>query len=216
MITARTQEKRRELQADEDDATLRRPLTKDQNRENIVCAYDDLMDVVNFLFMPDWGCVHLRSEWFLSSKSNTKMPTSFTDEHEPCGSKCYICNEDYKESMLPIVHQGAVDFLDSNHFADSLARIVVTNADHDLIPDLLWESADWRISVFGKKTVQKYNVHSFFFQLLATKILSFEWKNNTKEVRCVRTRDESGRLLFRDRASWDGFKFRPARAQRAK
>jgi len=181
-----------------------------------VQAYKDLMDVVNFLFMPDWGCVHLRAEYFLSTKANTRMPQSFVDAHGPCGNKCYICHkEKYKKYMLPIVHEGAVRFLSSCHFSDKMPYLI-TNADSDGMLDLLWNNPDWRKEVFGIKTVQKYNVTAFFFQLLATKILSFQWTNVKREVVCVLTRDKHDKYRYLDVSAWDGFHFRSKRHGGAK
>ena len=57
------------------------PLTNSQKQDNIVVAYNNLIDTMNFLFIPNWGCVHLQAEWYLHSKSNTRTPTSFTEEH---------------------------------------------------------------------------------------------------------------------------------------
>ena len=39
-----------------------RPLSKEEERSLLVEAFTDLLGVVNLLFMPDWGCIHLRCE----------------------------------------------------------------------------------------------------------------------------------------------------------
>ena len=41
------------------------PLTSEQVHANRVTAYEDLLDVIHFYFMPSFGCVHCRAEWFL-------------------------------------------------------------------------------------------------------------------------------------------------------
>ena len=38
----------------------RRPLTKEQKHDNMVEAYNDLIDVVSLYFLPGLGCVHMR------------------------------------------------------------------------------------------------------------------------------------------------------------
>jgi hypothetical protein len=35
------------------------PLTKEEERRLLVEVFANLLGVVNFLFMPDWGCIHL-------------------------------------------------------------------------------------------------------------------------------------------------------------
>ena len=165
--------------------------------------------------MPDWGCIHLRSEWFLSTKSNTKMPTWFCEQHEPCKTQCYMCDGKYQKYMLPIVHEGAVRFLDSFHFSENLP-FALTRDNAEEFVDLLWLSPDWRRDVFGVKTVQKYNVHSFFFQLIATNILSFQWSNVKREVVCVLTRGSGKKYRFQEVPAWEGFHFRSSRHGAAK
>ena len=36
-----------------------RPLTASKNWSNLVATYDGMVSTVNFLFMSDWGCLHL-------------------------------------------------------------------------------------------------------------------------------------------------------------
>ena len=50
--------------------------------------------------------------------------------------------------------------------------------------------------VFGVKTVNKYNVDAFLFQLVAFKILTFE-KNKKSEVSCVLVRNNTGGYQYR-------------------
>ena len=61
----------------------------------------------------------------------------------------------------------------------------------------------------GKKTVCQYNVFSFFFQLIATKILSIDYEGNDG-VRFVLTRGQQDQFLYKDVSAWKGFEFRGA------
>ncbi len=53
--------------------TASAPLSARKKRNVLVDAYVDLVDVVNFLFLPQLGCIHLRSEWYLHSGANTEL-----------------------------------------------------------------------------------------------------------------------------------------------
>ena len=206
MIESRSPERRRTAAAERSNNTAR-PLTWSQKRDNIVAAYDNLIEVLNFLFMPTWGCVHLRAEWWLSTKRNTKMTPTFLADNAPCGTQCYICTGEYKQFMLPVVKSGAIDFLASSYFSDGIPYVIgYENAES--VPDKLWNDKDWRAKVFGKKTVKKYNIHAFMFQLIAAGILGFEWSNNTKEVKCVLLRDVNDRFVYLSEDAWEGFEFR--------
>ena len=103
--------------------------------------------------------------------------------------------------MLPIVFEGTVGFLKSDYFKGGLVTanpVMIYNAN--AIPDLL---AGLRMSVFGKKTVQQYNLRSFFFQLNSINITYFEWKNNKKQAICVLNSN------FKDDMKlWNGYEFR--------
>jgi len=50
---------------------------------------------------------------------------------------------------------------------------MICYSDIEGLVDLLYKDSDWTERVFAIKTVSKYNVAAFFFQLIATKILSF-------------------------------------------
>ena len=115
--------------------------------------------------------------------------------------------------MLPIVFEGAIEFLESRHFGDKMPHIM-TFDNYDEIINLLWEAKDFVKKVFGIVGVQKYNINCFFFQLIASKILSFEWVGTTA-VNCVITRDKNDKYLFKDRARWEGFTFRTGGRQRS-
>ena len=121
-----------------------RPLTREERTVNKSRAFANLMDVVNFLFMPAWGCLHLRSEWYLHSKSNTRPPTSFTSAHGGCDGQCYICNEDYSKVMLPVVYEGALRFLESDHLRSGLvACCPLTFGNLEALTKLLSDFVDY-------------------------------------------------------------------------
>ena len=68
-----------------------------------------------------------------------------------------------------------------------------------------------RLKVFGKKTIAKYNVHSFFLQLIASDMLSFEWTDNSKKIVCVRSKESDGSYKYANIKYWSGFEFRSSR-----
>ena len=75
--------------------------------------------------------------------------------------------------MLPIVFEGAVEFLGTELFKGQMPYQIIHD-DSVRLSNILFESNDMRLKVFEKKTISKYNVHSFFFQLAASGIISFE------------------------------------------
>ena len=105
MITARTPEKRAEKSTPVIEETA--PLTDVQRRNNIVDGYNDFIQVLNFLFLPALGCLHVRAEWFLSRRVMLHLPEEVL--HETCGGQCCVCNKKYQKWILiPIVYEGAV------------------------------------------------------------------------------------------------------------
>ena len=113
MIETQSPDRRAPHQPAPTPITQRRPLTSEQRRNNIVNAYNDYIDTINFLYMPRWGCIHLRSEWLLSTKHNTRPPQSFIEAHGPCNNMCYICKRTHNKWMLPIIYKGTVEFLET-------------------------------------------------------------------------------------------------------
>ena len=110
--------------------------------------------------------------------------------------------------MLPIVYDGALEFLESEYFSAKETMLYCINHDvHNDMPNKLWESADWRKAVFGIKTVTKYDINAFFFQLIGTKILYVEWTNTTSALVCVFGTDDDGKLIYKLPLNWKGFKF---------
>ena len=106
------------------------------------------------------------------------------------------------------MYEGTIEFLGSSHFGKTLRDKTISYDEPDAIIDSLWDSDDWRKKVFGKKTVAKYNVTAFFFQLIATRILGFEKQDSTDSVYCVLSRDENDKYKYQKRRYWKGFQFR--------
>ena len=101
-----------------------------------------------------------------------------------------------------------VILLGSSHFGKVLRDNKLSYDEPDAIINSLWDSDDWREKVFGKKTVAKYNVTAFFFQLIAARILGFEKQDSTDSVYCVLCRDENDKCKYHKRRNWKGFEFR--------
>ena len=109
--------------------------------------------------------------------------------------------------MLPIVYEGAIEFLKSRRLVDAMPYMICYSDIEGLV-DLLYKDNDWTERVFAIKTVSKYNVAAFFFQLIATKILSFEWVGTTKLV-CVISRVGTSTVFNYEKITfWEGFEFR--------
>ena len=123
----------------------------------------------------------------------------------PCGTKCFVCTGAYDKFILPIIHEGAVSFLDSSYFDDQLA-FEMSNDNADGLVDILWTSPDWRKRIFGKKGVDKANCAAFFFQLVACGIIEFQWEGDS--VVATVARDENDDKLYQNVLSWEGFMFR--------
>ena len=93
-----------------------------------------------------------------------------------------------------MVYSGAIKFLKSSCFTDIMPfDLNVQNCDE--LVDSLYLNKDWCKTVFGIKGVKKYNIATFFFQLFATKILSFKLVYK-KVVHCVITKDGNGKYLY--------------------
>ena len=63
--------------------------------------------------------------------------------------------------------------------------------------------------LFCIKNVSNYNIDAFFFQLVASRMLTFA-KNKKEEVSCVLAKDITGGYNYRYIESWSGFEFRSA------
>ena len=185
-------------------------LSQTKKQDLIASALKDLVDVTNYLFLPDLGCIHLRAEWYLHRGAMESLPSDWpNDEHPACANKCYVCRGSHKKYMLPVVHAGAVDFLDSDHFSGrGMMPYVITHESANTMTNKLWESSDWRKRVFGLKKVTKFNVNCFFFQLIALGLLEFQWASRKREVICVLGTDDNNRIKYKFVQNWKGFSFR--------
>ena len=216
-ITAKSPENRRR-QADEAESATRAdvsvPLTANERRNNTVRDYENVIDTVNFLFSPGWGCLHVRGEYYLVHKTNTRPPPEFLADQTPCVDQCCMSTGEYKKYMLPVNAQGVITFLGSDHFNDCIrgcSPVSVQNAD-ELIGSLSGDrNSDWRLQVFALKTVPVYCIRAFFFQLLGAKMLGFEWSNNTKSINYVLLKSESGIYNYNTMSFWSAFEFRSQR-----
>ena len=168
------------------------------------------MDVVNFLFLPGIGCIYLRAEWFLWTGANTPLPADWpNEEHPACGDKCWVCRKSYMNDMIPIIYKGIIEFLDSEYFCGKdFMPYPITHEMRENLPNRLWESPDYRKKIFGIKNVAKYNVNSFFFQLLAAGILTFKWVDAQTGVVCTFGTDDNNKIKYKIPKNWKGFTFR--------
>ena len=84
---------------------------------------------------------------------------------------------------MPIGVTGAMLFLSTDAFRRALNRSnpITFENSNDLLKTLT-DNADRRKMVFGVKTVPAYSTSTFFFQLFAMKILSYEWQNATTDL----------------------------------
>ena len=182
------------------------PLSSVQKHNNTVAAHNSLMDVLKLCFLPGLGCIHCRTEWFMATG---KLDT-FPEVMLPCVKQCFVCDDTIYKYILPVVFDGAMEFLKSRRLTDSLPW-ELTNANCEELIDLLDKDADWKTRVFGIASVSKFSCASFFFQLLATGMLSLEWKGGKAMV--VLTRDNSGsafEYVYENKLYWEGFTFRTA------
>ena len=171
-------------------------------QNNLTIAHDELLQILNLTVLPELGCIHSRSEWFMAMGLLSAPPAIILS----CSTQCYVCDGRYKKICLPVVHSGAIQFLDSRQLTD-VHLFVLTVANCDEFVDRLAKDKDWLLWVFGKESVTRYNVTAFFLQLLATKILSFELVGN-KNVLIVISVDENHNKKFKNILQWEGIQFR--------
>ena len=119
-----------------------------------VDTHDVLVAVVNLLFMPGWGCVHLRCKLLLSTGETTRLHRIFSEKHGARGSQsqCYLCITTHRNCMLPVVVSGAMEFLSTDAFHCELEQSnPINNASE--FPKLLSKNFDHRKLLFWIKTV---------------------------------------------------------------
>ena len=186
-------------------------LSKNTERENVVDAYNNLVDSVSLYCLPGHGCIHVRTEWF-QYYGELKLPPQDAPPStvEPCRTKCYVCDGGYSKYFLPVIREGAVAFLRSRRFSDILPFAVAADSCNSLL-ETLSKCKDSLVKVFGKATVSRYQVAGFFLSLIGSRILIFEWRGSG--VNCVLARDDNDTCFFEQAISWKGFTFR-TRSQR--
>ena len=182
--------------------TQRSSLTSSAIHNNVEKAFTDVVQVLNLNCLPALGCVHSRTEWFMK-RGVLELPPPVI---EPCHTKCHVCNGKYIKTFLPVIYSGASKFLKSTRIASTLPFILTHNNGSHLI-NTLWEDKDLCKDVFGVKHPNKGNVIGFFFQLIATNIISFELVN-TNALQCVLTKQPNGGYVHEDTISWLGIEFR--------
>jgi len=139
-------------------------LSKTQKRLLRTRQRKEILDVIKF-FCLDAGCQHVRAECFMANGKLDATPS----HQDPCLTMCPVCKGDWRKTFLPVNKQQLVRFLRCKHVSDNLPMI----AKGDNIVSLLWEGSEkWRVEyIFGKKSVQRFNVDALFLQLTAAKIL---------------------------------------------
>ena len=111
--------------------------------------------------------------------------------------------------MILIIYEGAIEFLDSEYFSGKdFMPYPITHETKENLPNRSWESADYRKKIFGIKNAAKYNVNSFFFQLLAAGILTFKWVDAKTGVVCTFGTDDNNKIKYKRPKNWKGFTFR--------
>ena len=83
MIMARSLEKRVNRTGDRISTVALAPLKAAEKRAVTVQAYNYLIDVFNYLFLSDLGCIYLCTEWYLSTGANTQLPKEWLNEEHP-------------------------------------------------------------------------------------------------------------------------------------
>ena len=61
--------------------------------------------------------------------------------------------------------------------------------------------------IFGIKTMQKYSINAFFFQLVASGILTYKWVNTNTSVACELAKDDNDHFHYKNKSYWLGFAF---------
>ena len=84
-------------------AKQRLPLSTQEKVTNELWQCDNMIDLVNILFVRSWGCFHLRCQWLLFSKSNSRPLSAFREVHRYFHTQCFVCTKQYINYMLPVV-----------------------------------------------------------------------------------------------------------------
>jgi hypothetical protein len=188
------------------------PLTTTQIHNNVVQSVSDVVDVLHLNCLPEFGCIHTRTEWFLQCGGLELPPLVI----RPCETMCHVCTGSCRESFLPVIYSGAVKFMNSDRLRSTLP-LVIDHDNSDSIINTLWEDKDRCKEVFGTKSPKRANCVGFFLQLIATKIISFELVDN-RGLKCVIQRDDNdmSKYVYEDASRWAGIELRSPKRGGAK
>ena len=115
MIEACTPERRAAaVESNNNTHTQRAPLSAAQRHNNIVDGYNDLIDMLHFTFLPGYGCIHLRSEWYLFNGYLAPLTEVLLQESCQCVDRCHVCKGSYKKYIVSVVYEGSISFLRSS------------------------------------------------------------------------------------------------------
>ena len=80
------------------------------------------------------------------------------------------------------MYEGAKEFLNSRALTDMTPyEFDLKNAD--VLLDLIDKNNDTKLKIFRKTSISKYNAALFFFQCLATNMMTIEWESGFAELR---------------------------------
>ena len=188
-------------------------LSRNTQRENVVDAYNNLVDSVSLYCLPGYGCIHVRTECF-QHYGQLKLPPNNAPRCtiEPCMNKCYVCTGGFSKYFLPVIREGAITFLRSRRFSDAYPFPMAAESCNAML-ETLSKCKDSLVKVFGKTTVPRYQVAGFFLSLIGSRILVFEWSGSG--VTCIISRDSDGICYFELPIAWKGFTFRTSSRRRS-
>ena len=78
----------------------------------------------------------------------------------PCEAQCFVCDESYRDFILPVIYSGAMKFRESRRFNNKMP-IVLTHDTCESFVDKLAKDKDWLSKVFGRGAVARYEVSAF-------------------------------------------------------
>ena len=138
-----------------------------------------LVEVIDF-FSLNRGCQHARIQEYLATG---KLPIVTESAIRTCDDACGICSGSWHLNFLPVYKDAVVAWFNSVAVRDAFPM----DATMDNLFGLLWGVGHWVTAIFDKgvSTVNKYNVESFFLQLIGSRIIEARLlKGNLKWVFC--------------------------------
>ena len=96
--------------------------------------------------------------------------------------------------------------------SDDVTKALPLLAKNDNLTDVLWKaSAEMKEAIFGMKYATKYNCDCLFLQLIASKLIKLEKRNEGLTWVITRSRDKHHSFVFHhnflDPKQWVGFNF---------